>query len=527
MISAGEPERIDQICVKVVDKKILFVFDILYIEEERYKMDKKILVLNASSGISGDMTVGALLDLGADRTVLEEAVESLRLEGARVVISRVKKSALDACDFNVVLDEAHENHDHDMAYLHPDRFRRQDEHANHDDQEHSHHDGHEHSHHDDHEHTHHDGHEHTHHGNHEHSHHDDHEHTHHDGHEHSHNHDHAHHHHHGRNMADIEKILRSGNLTDRALSLAIRIFDVVAQAESKVHGEPVERVHFHEVGAVDSIIDITAAAVCIDNLGITDVIVTDLSEGTGTVMCQHGLLPIPVPATAQILSSHKIPFGVLSNVKGELITPTGAAILAALEAGYTLPERFSIVRTGLGAGKRDYATSGVLRAMLIEPCPEGETDRAQRRDEIIKLETNIDDCTGEALGAVMELLFDAGARDVFYTPVFMKKNRPAYVLNVICLEKDKKLLEEIIFRNTTTIGIREIICGRAVLERKAARVETPWGCADVKICRIGSDSVVYPEAESVMRLCRLTGEGYPEMYHKVKEYACKEAHYSC
>ena len=479
MISAGQPERIDQICVKVVDKKILFVFDILYIEEERYKMDKKILVLNASSGISGDMTVGALLDLGADRTVLEEAVESLRLEGARVVISRVKKSALDACDFNVVLDEAHENHDHDMAYLHPERFRRQDEH------------------------------------------------THHDGHEHSHNHDHAHHHHHGRNMADIEKILRSGNLTDRALSLAIRIFDVVAQAESKVHGEPVERVHFHEVGAVDSIIDIAAAAVCIDNLGITDVIVTDLSEGTGTVMCQHGLLPIPVPATAQILSSHKIPFGVLSNVKGELITPTGAAILAALEAGYTLPERFSIVRTGLGAGKRDYATSGVLRAMLIEPCPEGETDRAQRRDEIIKLETNIDDCTGEALGAVMELLFDAGARDVFYTPVFMKKNRPAYVLNVICLEKDKKLLEEIIFRNTTTIGIREIMCSRTVLERKAARVETPWGCADVKICRIGSDSVVYPEAESVMRLCRLTGEGYPEMYHKVKEYACKEAHYSC
>ena len=311
MISASQPERIDQICVKVVDKKILFVFDILYIEEERYKMDKKILVLNASSGISGDMTVGALLDLGADRTVLEEAVESLRLEGARVVISRVKKSALDACDFNVVLDEAHENHDHDMAYLHPERFRRQDEHARHDD------------------------------------------------HEHSHNHDHAHHHHHGRNMADIEKILRSGNLTDRALSLAIRIFDVVAQAESKVHGEPVERVHFHEVGAVDSIIDIAAAAVCIDNLGITDVIVTDLSEGTGTVMCQHGLLPIPVPATAQILSSHKIPFGVLSNVKGELITPTGAAILAALEAGYTLPERFSIVRTGLGAGKRDYATSGV------------------------------------------------------------------------------------------------------------------------------------------------------------------------
>ena len=447
-------------------------------------MEKKILVLNASSGISGDMAVGALLDLGADQEVLLDAVSSLHLEGARVVISRVKKSALDACDFDVVLDSDHENHDHDMAYLHPDRLAMMDDHGH--------------------------------------------------GHEHEHSHEHGHHLHHGRNLSDIEAILRSGNLTDHALDLALRIFEVVAEAESKVHGEPVERVHFHEVGAVDSIIDTAATAVCLDNLGITDVIVTDLSEGTGTVMCQHGLLPIPVPATTQILLTHQIPFRVLENVEGELITPTGAAILAALNPGYRLPERFRVTGMGLGAGKRDYATSGLLRAMLIEPEKTGEQERAsgsgrdagrddmsmtkgrEESDGIIKLETNIDDCTGETLGAVMEILMSEGAKDVYCIPAYMKKNRPAYVLNVLCSAEDKERLEEIIFRNTTTIGIRVIPCERTVLPRESKLVETPWGKADVKVCRIKEDRVVYPEADSVRRLSRENGIGYAEMYHMVK-----------
>ncbi len=457
-------------------------------------MGKKTLVLNASSGISGDMTVAALLDLGANRKKVEKAIESLHLEGAHIVISRVKKSALDACDFNVVLDEEHENHDHDMAYLHPDWA------------------GHEHTDHDHHEHEH--SHEHY---EHEHSHeHHEHEHSydHHD-HDHSHDHhDHHHHgHHHGRNLADIRQILNAGQMSEGALDLALKIFEVVAQAESAVHGESIDHIHFHEVGAVDSIIDIAAAAVCIDDLNVSDVIVTDLSEGTGTVMCQHGLLPIPVPATSQILCAHQIPFHVLPNVKGELITPTGAAILAALEAKDRLPERFRIVEMGLGAGKRDYAASGVLRAMLIEP------ELAENRDEIIKLETNIDDSTGESLGIVMEILMEEGALDTYFTPVYMKKHRPAYVLNVLCTKEDKDRLEDIIFRNTTTIGIREIACGRKILPRKIMSVETPWGMADVKLCRIGDDTVIYPEADSVLRLCKASGIGYPEMYHRIKTYA--------
>ena len=456
-------------------------------------MEKKVLVLNASSGISGDMTVGALLDLGADQNVLMKALDSLHLEGADVVISRVKKSALDACDFDVVLDEAHENHDHDMAYLHPDHEEHRHDHGH---EEHRHDHGHEEHHHDH-------GHE-----------------------EHHHGHDHDGHHH-GRNLADIEAILRSGSLTEKALELALKIFHVVAQAESSVHGEPVERVHFHEVGAVDSIIDIAAVAVCIDNLGVTDVIVTDLSEGTGTVMCQHGLLPVPVPATSQILCAHQIPFRVLNNVRGELITPTGAAILAALGARDRLPERFCIAGTGLGAGKREYATSGILRAMLIEPeetkGSRGMTEARERAgsDGIVKLETNIDDSTGEALGAVMELLLEEGAKDVYYIPAYMKKHRPAYVLSVLCEEKDRERLEQVIFRHTTTIGIREIFCTRTVLPRQSKSVDTPWGKADVKICQIGADSVVYPEAECVMRLSRTSGIGYPEMYHRIKSCAQK------
>ena len=454
-------------------------------------MGKRILVFNASSGISGDMTVGALLDLGADQEVLRSALDSLHLEGAGIVISRVKKSALDACDFNVVLDEEHENHDHDMAYLHPDH-----DHAH--DHDHDHKFAHDH----DHDHAHDYDHDHTH----EH----DHDHTH----DHSHDHEHAHHHHHGRNLADIEAILRSGNLTDRALNLALKIFRIVAEAESKVHGEPIERVHFHEVGAVDSIMDIAAVAVCLDNLDIEKAIITDLSEGTGTVMCQHGLLPIPVPATSRILCDHQIPFRILGNVQGELITPTGAAIAAAIRSQEHLPEQFRLIGMGLGAGKRAYATSGVLRAMLIEP----EEAVREGRDEIVKLETNIDDSTGEALGAVMEILLREGARDVYYTPAFMKKNRPAYVLNVLCRKEEKDRLEEIIFRNTTTIGIREIPCGRSVLPRENRKVETPWGTADVKVCRIGADSVAYPEADSVARLSRESGIGYPEMYHKIKAF---------
>ena len=454
---------------------------------------KKTLILNCASGISGDMTVAALIDLGADRDVLLHALDSLHLEGAKVEISRVKKSALDACDFRVVLDEEHENHDHDMAYLHPDRAAVH----SHDDEHHHGHDHHDEGHH--HEHDHHDGEHH-----HEHHHHDE-------GH---------HHHHHGRNLADIETILRSGNLTEYALELAIRIFRIVAEAESQVHGEPIDHIHFHEVGAVDSILDIAAAAVCIDNLGITDVIITDLTEGTGTVNCQHGLLPVPVPATTAILMRYGIPFHIASTVQGELITPTGAAIAAALRTSDQLPEKFRIVKTGLGAGKRAYKVPGVVRAMLIEEETE-QVPASPESDRILMLQANIDDTTGEALGYTLETLMESGALDAWFIPIYMKKHRPAYMICVLCAESDRAGMEEIIFRNTTTIGIRTFSADRTKLPRKIISLETPYGMADVKCCDLQGEQVMYPEADSVMRLAKETGKGYPEMYQYLKEFAAK------
>ena len=234
----------------------------------------KSLYLECGSGISGDMTVAALLDLGADQEVLEKALASLQLPEYKTAVTRVKKSGLDACDFNVILDAEHENHDHDMAYLHGDMAKA-----------HAH--GEEHVHH--HEHTH------------------DHEHVHDQKHTHSHDQEHAGEHHHDhehRGLPEILAIIRRGDLTPGARALAERIFQILAEAEAKAHGVPLDQVHFHEVGAVDSIVDIVAAAVCLDNLAPDEVIVTGLCEGSGFIRCQHGLIPVPVPAVLNIVQTH-------------------------------------------------------------------------------------------------------------------------------------------------------------------------------------------------------------------------------
>ena len=314
----------------------------------------KTLYLDCSAGISGDMTVAALLDLGADQTVLQNALDSLPLDGYHVRISRVAKSGIDACDFDVILDDPDINHDHDMEYLHGHDHPHRHAH------EHVHEHPHDHEHEHDHDHPHEHEHEHPH--DHEHEH--DHDHPHEHDHEHPHDHSHGHHHH-GRNLADITKILEAGSLTPHALELALKIFQIVAEAEAHVHGKSIEEIHFHEVGAVDSIVDIASIAICMDNLGIGDVIVTHLTEGSGTVRCQHGILPIPVPAVAQIASANRLPIHILP-IRGELVTPTGAAFTAAVRTSDQLPESFIISRIGYGAGKRIYETSGLLRAMIIE-----------------------------------------------------------------------------------------------------------------------------------------------------------------
>lgn len=403
----------------------------------------RILYLECRSGISGDMTVAALLDLGADENKLRKALDSLPLDGYEIRIARVKKSGLDACDFAVLLDEEHENHDHDMNYLHGDMQ----------------------------------------------------------------THNHSHHHTH-RGLTEIRRIIEAGTLTAGAKKLALRMFDILADAEAKAHGVQREQVHFHEVGAVDSIVDIVAAAVCLDDLSPERIVVSALSEGAGTVRCQHGVLPIPVPAVTNIVTAYGLPVHH-TKVQGELVTPTGAAIAAAVMQKHNeLPADYTIENVGIGAGKREYETAGILRAMWILPLV-NETDR------IVKLEANIDDATGEQLGYCMDCLMEAGARDVSFVPLYMKKNRPAYEVHVICDPCDVSRMEEILFRETTTIGVRRSVMERTVMGREERNVETPFGSARVKVCSHGAIRKIYPEYESVRELCRKTKCDFRKVYQAI------------
>lgn len=412
-------------------------------------MSKK-LYLECYSGISGDMTVAALLDLGADEKVLRKALDSLPVEGFKIEIKRVKKAGLDVCDFDVILDKEHENHDHDMDYLHGE-------------------------------------------------------------HHHEHHHEHNHHHHEHRTLHDILHIIDHADMTYEAKKTAAGIFTILGEAEAKAHGTDLDHVHFHEVGAVDSIVDIAAAAVCLDNLGITDVIIPCLYEGYGFVNCQHGTMPVPVPAVTNITAANNLNLH-FTDVEGELVTPTGAAIAAAIKTSDKLPKSFTIEKIGTGAGKRNYKRPSLLRAMIIK-------ETVVEKDYIYKLESNIDDCTGEMLGFTMERLLKAGARDVHYNSVFMKKNRPAYQLNVVCSEEDIEKLEKIIFEETTTIGIRRIKMERTVLKRRIEKVKTFLGDADVKICDLENGKRVYPEYESVASICREKNLPFQEVYRMIqREY---------
>lgn len=418
----------------------------------------KTLYLECYSGIGGDMTVAALLDLGADREVLKESLKSLPVGGFRTEITRVKKSGLDACDFSVILEQ--DNHDHDMEYLH--------------------------------------GSEKSYTGHHEHHH----------GHTYSHEHPHEH-----RGMKEITEIIQKSEMTVRAKKMAMRVFDILAQAESKAHGVPVEEVHFHEVGAVDSIVDIAAIAICMDNLDISNVIVPVLYEGTGFIRCQHGQIPVPVPAVTHIAETHKLKLKI-TDIQGELVTPTGAAVVAAFRTSDRLPEDFTMLKTGIGAGKRQYRCPGILRAMLIR-----ETTDLQIKDIIWKLETDMDDCGGEMMGHVMNLLMANGAREVHYTPIYTKKNRPAYTLTVICKESEREKLENLIFSETTTIGIRRVEMERTILQREIQKKDTPVGTAIVKACTLPDGNIrYYPEYENVAELAERNQLSFRETYDRIRSY---------
>jgi len=414
-------------------------------------MTEKNLYFECNSGISGDMAVAALLDLGADKNALLKTLDSIPAEGFKIEISNVVKNGIRCCDFNVILDHGHENHDHDTDYLFGHKHADEEEH---------------------------------------------------------------HHHHEHRHLSDIIEIITKTDLSENAKKLAEKIFRIVAESEAKAHAVPLEEVHFHEVGAVDSIVDIIAFAFCFDNLGIERVFIPELCEGHGEIRCQHGILPVPVPAVVNIVEKYALPLRI-TGTHGELVTPTGAAIAAAVRTDGTLPELFKIAKTGLGAGKRNYEKPSILRAFQIEEPEKLEETHEETPNKITKLEANIDDSTGEALGFAMEQLFEAGSLDAFYTPCFMKKNRPAYMLTVLCRNSDVEKMEDIIFNHTTTIGIRRCVMERTVLEREELSVQTPYGNAKIKLLIHNNRKRFAPEYESVAEISRKTGISFGKIYNEL------------
>lgn len=422
------------------------------------------LVLECTFGIAGDMLAGALLDLGGSQEKLDSVLGGLPVAGFSTKVSRVEKSGLDTCDFDVILDEEHDGHDHDMGYLHGD--------------------GH------DHDHAH--------------------------GHGEVHAHGHEHHHEH-RGLADVLAIVDGSTATPAAKAIATRAFSILADAEAKAHGTTPDAVHFHEVGAVDSIVDVLACAVLIDDLAVDDVVVEALADGHGTIRCQHGIIPVPVPAVTNIVAAHAIPLRSV-DVAGELTTPTGAALVAAVRTASHLPGRYLVRAVGLGAGKRAYDCPGYLRALLVDTQAADDSGRL-----VWRLEADMDDCPGEALGHALDDLLAAGAREAHYLPLQMKKGRPGWQLQVICDETHIPALEQVIFADTTTIGIRRAPMERTTLAREQVIVETRHGSLHAKAVTLPDGTGrVYPEHDDVVRLSREAGISYQDAWQEAIS-ACRAA----
>ncbi len=420
----------------------------------------KYLYLEGACGISGDMIVASLLDLGANRQKLDKVLQSLHLDGFDYTISQKSSYSISGCDFDVHLHA--QEHFAEEAYL-----------ASEAQQPHFH--------------------------------------------EHHHLHEHGHHHPNvHRHLSDVYEIIDRGEMSDKARALAKKIFLIIAEAESKAHGCPLEQVHFHEVGAIDSIIDIISASVLFDDLNIDKCIVTGFSEGHGTILCQHGILPVPAPAILNIAEKYGIPLRP-SPVSGERVTPTGIAFAAAVRTTDKMPQEYKILKSGIGLGKRDFGQASFLRSVILEDITENQNSENQA--QMLIVECNIDDSTGEEFGLVQERLFAAGAHDVHFIPCFMKKNRPAYLLRVITTEAKRQQMEKIIFQNTTTIGIRHYKAEITCMERKLLNIKLPYGEVLVKKCWLNSTIRYNPEYDSVKALAETQNLPFRKIFDEARRTA--------
>ncbi len=407
----------------------------------------KTLYLDCGMGAAGDMLTAALLELLPDREKMIGELNALGIPGVAFVCEEAQKCGIGGTHISVCVhgvEESEEMHDHAHEAEH----------------HHDHGHTHEAEHYHDHNHTHEAEHHHNHNHTHEAEHRSDHAHTQEAG--------HAHHHHSG--MHEIEHIVGGLSLSERIRKDILAVFGMIAEAESHVHGVPVTEIHFHEVGTMDAVADITAVCVLMDRLAPDQVIVSPVHVGSGQVKCAHGILPVPAPATAYILKDVPIYGG---EIRGELCTPTGAALLKYFASRFGAMPVMCTLAIGYGMGKKDFPAANCVRALL------GETEGAG--DMVTELICNVDDMTAEAIGFASETLLEAGALEVYTVAAGMKKSRPGTVLHVMCAESVKDKMVELIFRHTTTIGIRENISRRYMLARSIQKVQTPYGEVRKKI----------------------------------------------
>lgn len=314
----------------------------------------------------------------------------------------------------------------------------------------------------------------------------------------------AHEHKH-RHLSDIRKIIDDSQLSDGVKQRSIAIFTRLAEAEARVHNEPIEHVHFHEVGALDAIVDVVGAAICFEMLAIERFVCSPIHVGSGTVEMAHGRFPVPPPAVTELLKG--VPF-YSTELKGELLTPTGAAIITTVCKDFGPIPELRVEGIGYGAGTRDYENfPNVLRVMLGESDARDETDQT-----LWILETNVDDVSSQIIGYVMDRAFTLGARDCYFTPIQMKKNRPGVLLSILCDPEKKTEMTNLLFTETTTIGVRSYQVNRRALDRQIVRVETLYGPIDVKVARINARVVnAMPEFDQCREAAERNGVALKEV----------------
>ncbi len=433
----------------------------------------RIAYLECFSGVSGDMFLGALIDAGVPPRVLEETVAALGV-GARLEISRVVRSGISATKVDVWVD-GEKDLPREEYWAKQDEARAP---AN------SHH---EHDHH-------------------------SHDHGHHHDHEHSSVHETLraeacpepaegapapHEHSHGRGLTEIREIIGKAAISDTAKKTAIAIFEALGTAEAKIHATSIEKVHFHEVGAVDAMVDIVCAAVGAEVLGVDEIVCSPLNVGGGTVQCAHGTFPVPAPATVELLKDAPV---YSSGVQAELVTPTGAAIVKTLAKRFAAFPEMKIEKSGYGAGTREFpGLPNVVRLTIGEAA---STLAAKTASETVTvLEANLDDLNPQVFGYVMDRLLEEGALDAFGMPVQMKKNRPGTLLTVLCKPEDAAKLTQLIFTETTTLGVRRRDEVRQTLARRWENVRTQWGEVRIKIASMNGTVTNYaPEYEDCRRI---------------------------